>query len=203
VTPPNDPEAIKLLAKTFTESNYDIRTVLRVLFHSDFFKNARFTKIKSPAEVVVGTLRLVGQDKLPGPGIGDLSKQAGYMGQELLNPPSVEGWHTGVEWINSGSLMKRINFVADMLGDTSRPGVRKIIGRLQAQGNLGPEELVDRCLELVGPVKAGAATLQQLVEHVAQRGELTWDNDDDAEASTSRVGELLQLIASVKEFQYC
>jgi uncharacterized protein (DUF1800 family) len=202
VTPPNDLEAIKLLAKTFSESNYDIREVLRVLFLSDFFKNARFTKIKSPAEVVVGTLRLVGQDKLPGPGIGDLSKQAGYMGQELLNPPSVEGWHTGVEWINSGSLMKRINFVADMLGDTSRPGVQKIIGRLQAQGNLDPEELVDRCLELVGPVKAGASTLKQLVEHVAQRGELTWNNDDDAEASTARVGELLQLIASVKEYQY-
>ena len=27
-----------------------------------------------------------------------------YMGQDLLNPPSVEGWHTGKEWINSGSL---------------------------------------------------------------------------------------------------
>ena len=125
------------------------------------------------------------------------------MGQELLNPPSVEGWHTGVEWINSGSLMKRINFVADMLGDTSKPGVQKIIGRLQAQGNLGPEELVNRCLELVGPVKAGAATLRQLEEHVAQKGECTWDTTDDATASTARVGELLQLIASVKEYQYC
>ena len=167
------------------------------------YKGARYTKIKSPAEVVVGTLRLVGQDKLPPPGIGDMSKQAGYMGQELLNPPSVEGWHTGVEWINSGSLMKRINFVADMLGDTSKPGVKRIVDRLQAQGNLGPEEMVDRCLELVGPVKAGAATLQQLVEHAAQSGELTWDTEKDTAASTAKVGELLQLIASVKEFQYC
>ena len=202
VTPPKDPKAIETLAKTFIESNYDIRSVLRVLFLSDFFKDARFTKIKSPAEVVVGTLRLVGQNKLPPPGIGDLSKQTGYMGQELLNPPSVEGWHTGVEWINSGSLMKRINFVADMLGDISRPGVQRIVARLQAQGNLGPEELVDRCLELVGPIKAGAATHEQLVEHSAQGGELKWDTEKDVAASTARVGELLQLIASVKEFQY-
>jgi len=202
VTPPKDPKAIETLAKTFTKFNYDIRSVLRVLFLSDFFKDARFTKIKSPAEVVVGTLRLVGQDKLPPPGIGDLSKQTGYMGQELLNPPSVEGWHTGVEWINSGSLMKRINFVADMLGDISRPGVQRIVARLQAQGNLGPEELVDRCLELVGPIKAGAATHEQLVEHSAQGGELKWDTEKDVAASTARVGELLQLIASVKEFQY-
>ncbi|MBM11374.1 MAG: hypothetical protein CL759_04775 [Chloroflexi bacterium] len=103
-----------------------------------------------------------------------MSKQAGYMGQELLNPPSVEGWHTGIEWINSGSLMKRINFVADMIGDTSRPGVKRIIDRLQAQGSLGPAELVDQCLDLVGPVKAGAASHQQLVEHASQRGEFRW-----------------------------
>ena len=202
VTPPKDPQAIEALAKAFTESNYDIRSVLRVLFLSDFFKNARFTKIKSPAEVVVGTLRLVGQDKLPAPGFGNLSKQAGYMGQELLNPPSVEGWSTGVGWINSGSLMKRINFVADILGDASRPGVQRIVNRLQAQGNLAPEQLVDSCLDLVGPVKAGAATHRQLVEHAAEHGELRWDTEEAVAASTERVGELLQLIASVKEYQY-
>src|SRR6266852_4457181 len=37
-----------------------MRSVLRVLFNSDFFKNARYQHMKSPAEVVVGTLRLVG-----------------------------------------------------------------------------------------------------------------------------------------------
>ena len=45
------------------------------------------------------------------------------MGQDLLNPPTVEGWHTGKEWINSGSLMARINFMAEQVGDTSAPGV--------------------------------------------------------------------------------
>ena len=42
--------------------------------------------------------------------------QPTYMGQDLLNPPSVEGWHTGKEWINSGSLMSRINFTAADVG---------------------------------------------------------------------------------------
>ena len=61
VTDPREPEAIDTLTRAFTESNYDIRSVLRVLFHSDFFKNARFAKIKSPAELVISTLRLVGR----------------------------------------------------------------------------------------------------------------------------------------------
>ena len=92
---PGTPRPSRPWQRTFTESGYDIRSVLRVLFKSDFFKEARFARLKSPAEVVIGTLRLVGGAEFPAPGIGDMSKQAGYMGQDLLNPPSVEGWHTG------------------------------------------------------------------------------------------------------------
>ena len=56
-TPPGDPEAIKILEDEYFRSNYDITSMLRVLFNSDFFKNARFTKVKSPAETVIGTMR--------------------------------------------------------------------------------------------------------------------------------------------------
>ena len=203
VTPPKDPEAINILAKAFTESQYDIRSVLRVLFLSDFFKNARFAKVKSPAEVVVGTLRLVGGCEFPAPGIGNLTKQPGYMGQDLLNPPSVEGWHTGAEWINSGTLMKRINFTADVLGDVTRPGIRSIINRLRSQGDLSPESFVDNCLDLVGPLEVKPEGRQQLVEHASEVGTLGWGTEQDANASTTRVGEMLQLIASLREYQYC
>ena len=99
-----------------------MQPVLRMLFNSDFFKNARYKHLKSPAEVVVGTLRLVGGYELPKPGYGELSMQPSYMGQDLLNPPSVEGWHTGKEWINSGSLMARINFVAEQIGNPIAAG---------------------------------------------------------------------------------
>ncbi len=110
---PRDPEAIDILATALIDSKYEMRPVLRILFNSHFFKEALFAKVKSPAEVVVGTLKLVGGHDFPSPGIGELSMQPSYLGQDLLNPPSVEGWHTGSEWINSGSLMSRINFVAD------------------------------------------------------------------------------------------
>ena len=53
-TPPNDPDAVELLAKTFTESKGELRPVLEVLFTSDFFKEANFLKVKSPVELVVG-----------------------------------------------------------------------------------------------------------------------------------------------------
>ena len=199
VTPPRDQDAIDLLADTFVESNYDIKSVLRVLFNSGFFKESRYARLKNPAEVVVGTMKLVGGYGFPAPGIGELSRQAQYMGQDLLNPPSVEGWHTGVEWINSGSLMRRINFTADLVGDVERPGVQSIINRLRANGDLSPEALVDNCLDLMGPLEVNAETRQELVDHAATGGALTWDN---ASASADRVSELLQLIVSLRDYQY-
>src|SRR5262249_56022209 len=118
----------------------------------------RFGKMKRPGEVVVGTLRLVGGAAFPAPGIGNLSRQAGYMGQDLLNPPSVEGWHTGAEWINSGSLMQRVNFTAALVGDVSRPGIKVIVDRLQAQGARPTAEVGDSCLELPGPLQVPQRT---------------------------------------------
>ena len=202
VTPPQDPEAIELLANTFVESDYDIGSVLRVLFNSDFFKNARFAKIKSPAEVVVGTLRLVGGSEFPAPGIGDLSRQPSYMGQDLMNPPSVEGWHTGAEWINSGSLARRINFTADLVGDVDRPGTKAIVDRLKTQGDLSPEQLVDACLDLMGPLEVTKESRQELLEFAEEEGQLNWDTEQDTESSVHRVGELLQLIVALREYQY-
>ena len=202
VTPPRDAEATDTLAKTFVDSGYQIKPVLRALFNSDFFKNARFAKIKSPAEVLVGTLRLAGGAEFPAPGIGNLVKNSGYMGQDLLNPPSVEGWHTGVEWINSGTLMKRINFAAGILGDVNRPGVQTIIDRLQVKGDLPPEEFVDCCLDLIGPLEVKTATHEQLVDHATEKGTLTWGLEQEASVSSQRVGEMLKLIASAREYQY-
>ena len=202
VTPPRDPEAVDALAKAFMDSGGELRPVLELLFNSEFFKNARFAKIKSPAEVVVSTLRFVGGWEFPAPGIGTLSKQAGYMGQDLLNPPSVEGWHTGVEWINSGALMKRINFAASMLGDTERPGIQSICQRLKALGTLSPEGFVDSCLDLVGPLEVNQVTRQQLLEHASEEGDLLWGGPENDQTSTERVGEMLKLIAAAREYQY-
>ena len=202
VTPPRDPEAIETLANAFTESGYDMRSVLGVLFNSDFFKEARFAKIKSPADVVAGTLKLVGGAEFPAPGIGELARQTGYMGQDILNPPSVEGWHTGQEWVNSGSLMRRINFFADMVGDANRPGVQNIVSTLKAQGEMSPEQFVDRCLDLLGPLEIDPKAREELIGHVSVGGNLRWGTEQESGASTERVTETLQLIVSLREYQY-
>ena len=72
-----DEASIQVLAEEFRNSNGDIRSVLRTLFLSDFFRSMqiRFAKVKSPVELTVGTARLAGSRQFPdwtifGPGLG-------------------------------------------------------------------------------------------------------------------------------------
>ena len=202
VVSPRDPEAVDALATAFVASGYEMEPVLRTLFSSDFFKKARFARVKSPAELVAGTFRLVGDHSFPGQGFGKAAMQPTYLGQDLLNPPSVEGWHTGMEWVNTGSLVSRINFVSGLVGDTSLPGVQDIIRRLKARGDLSPEDFVDDCLDLMGPLEVHLGTRQQLVEQARQHGMLRWGTDEQDGVSARMVGEMLQLIVAIREYQF-
>ena len=202
INPPGDPEAIQILVDAYTESNFDVRTVLRTLFLSDFFKNARFARVKSPAELVVGTTRLAGNYQMPRQGFQNLAFECTYQGQELLNPPSVESWHTGMEWIDGGALVRRVNFAAKALSDTKAPGVQAIVQELRDRGELSPEEFVDACLDLIGPMEVSDGAHAELLDQAQEGGDLSWGNEDQARQSEQRVGGLLALIAASREYQF-
>ena len=197
--PPNDPEAIKTLEEEYFRSNYDVRSMLSVLFNSDFFKQARFAKVKSPTEAVIGTMRLVGDYTFPKPGLHSISLVTGYMGQDLLNPPTVEGWHTGKEWIDSGTLVERINFAADQVGNIDLPGIRSIIDRLSSEGaSISAERLINGCLEMLGAYQLAPDAYNRLMAHVRKGGELRTSGGEFAQ----RVGQTLQLIVATQEYQF-
>ena len=91
--------------------------------------------MKSPAEAVAGLLRMTGDHCGEfKPGLFEIAQEPKYMGMDLMNPPTVEGWHTGHEWIDSGTLVERINFAAAYLGQTDLPGVQDMVNRLMARG---------------------------------------------------------------------
>ncbi len=198
-TPPRDPDTIRMLEDEYFRSGYDIRSMLRVLFHSDAFKNARFARVKGPVETVMGTMRLIGDWTEPKPGFEFIFDEMKYMGQELFNPPSVEGWHTGREWIDGGTLVHRINFTADFVGDTNYPGVRSIVNRLSAAGPvIEPEQMVDGCLRLLGHYELPDSTRTMLAEQAGKDGALR----TDAAEFPDRVSKTLQMIVATKEYLY-
>ena len=183
----------------YFRSNYHIGAMLRVLLNSQFFKDARFAKVKSPAETVVGTMRLAGDFTRPKPGLNAIILTIRYMGQDLLNPPTVEGWHGGSEWIDSGTLLERINFTAAQVGRTDLPGIGAIIERLNSPGPaLSGERLVDHCLEMLGCYGLEPETRDRLVALAENDGELR----PGTEGFPTRVAQMLQLIISTPEYLF-
>jgi uncharacterized protein (DUF1800 family) len=213
--PPRDPAAIEILAHAYVESGHEIRSMLRVLFNSDFFKEAQLARVKSPAELVIGTLRMTGErrelkpERDPGRLYFDML-EAEFMGQNLSNPPSVEGWHTGLEWINSGALMDRVNFAAQHVGNRSNIGVSEMVDRIvrECSDISDPDELVDTCLDLIGPTTVSSdsrisllaiasRTMNNLQDNGEPNGQTENREDDD------RIIEILKSIVSSREYQLC
>ena len=83
-----------------------------------------------------------------------------------------------------------------------RLGVRSIIDRLRAQGELSPEGFVDTCLDLMGPLEVSDGTRRELVDQAQAGGALGWATERGAGASRERVAEILQLIVSLRDYQY-
>jgi uncharacterized protein (DUF1800 family) len=198
-------KTITEMMKTYFDSGYEIRAVLRTLFNSEYFKSesVRYARVKGPVELIVGAMRLAGSYQSPTLGIEKITNQSFFMGQGLLNPPTVEGWHEGSEWIDSGVLVERVNFVAQEMGNTSRPGVRDIIDRLSAgsSDSLTPDELVDRCLDLIGPITVSDETRDTLVGFAKRQGDLNLIDHQPGDEAEQRVGNMLRLVASSREFQ--
>ena len=202
VTEPQDPDAVAQLEQAFLESNGDLRAVMRVLFISDFFQQARFQRVKCPAEFIAGVYKLSGEIREPDPQMSHLQLSLRSMGQALMDPPSVEGWHTGKEWIDGGTLMERVNFAVDRVADPETPGTASLIERLAGEGSLSPEQAVDRLLDLAGPLEVAETTRAALVSAASEGGDLRFGSEEERDASAHRIARLVGLVVAAPEYQY-
>ena len=201
-TPPTNPEAIDELTRVYFDSNYDISAMLRALFNSSYFQSqdSWYSKVKSPVELVAGVLRLTGEFNRPRREIIDRYFQASYMGQFLNNPPSVEGWHQGTDWLDTGTLVERVNFASQQIGDPTKPGIHAMIERIASTPNnvASPENLISVCLEEMGVISVEEDTMKVLIDFVSQGHDQPINASNDG---SQKISAALQMVASTKEFQ--
>ena len=106
-----NPAHIEPLAVAFRRSGYDIADLMERLFSADwFYEPANMgTHIKSPVELLAGMRRTLNVK------IDNDRALLGFqkaLGQTLFQPPNVAGWPGGRNWIDSSSLLLRLQLPA-------------------------------------------------------------------------------------------
>jgi uncharacterized protein (DUF1800 family) len=102
-----DEAHVTWLADRFYQSHYDIKELMKDIFTSEWFYDAKNIgcRIKSPVELIVGIRRALPM-KLENEQVQLLLQR--LLGQLLFYPPNVAGWPGGKNWIDSSSLMFRL-----------------------------------------------------------------------------------------------
>ena len=107
-TPP--PALVDRVAAVFLKTDGDIRETLRAVITSrEFFAIAAYrSKVKSPFELVVSTLRAMGSQPDSTPRAVQFVNR---LGQPLYGHQAPDGYpEIGDAWMNTGSILNRINF---------------------------------------------------------------------------------------------
>jgi uncharacterized protein (DUF1800 family) len=120
----NPPDAlVDKMAATFTNTDGDLREVMRTMLNADeFWAAANFrAKLKSPLEMVVSAVRAVNGDVNTAVQMVQLMNT---LGQPLYRKQEPTGYtNRGGDWLNSASLLARMNF-ANTLAQGKVPGVK-------------------------------------------------------------------------------
>ena len=106
ISPQPDPQQVQKWATQFRKNHYELKPLMKTMLLSSAFRDPanRHLLIKSPAEYLVGTLRMLNLPVPKGRGMALASRR---LGQDLLNPPNVKGWPGGKSWINAETLPLR------------------------------------------------------------------------------------------------
>lgn len=102
-----DENIVKSLSESFYQSGYDIKKLMMDIFSSSWFYDKKNigSRIKSPIELMAGIMRSLPMN-IQNP--ENLIVYQKLLGQMLLYPPNVSGWPNGKSWIDSSTLMLRL-----------------------------------------------------------------------------------------------
>ena len=168
-----DKATIDKFADVYMSKNHSIKEVVRAIFTSDEFfgERARFGLVKSPAELIVGSIRMLGARYNPGTSVAQdganiLIAMSIFLGQELFNPPDVAGWRLNLGWINTSTLLNRFTY-ADLLvvnraRDINAPGLWLSHEQLRAFTKKTAKKTVKKLLSVLGPLDVDSKTVRTL-----------------------------------------
>jgi uncharacterized protein (DUF1800 family) len=140
-SPPD--ELIDEWAVVLRESAYDLAASMRTLLASEamFDPCCYRARIKSPVEFAIGVVRSLRLEGISAAALADATAQSG---QRLFEPPSVKGWDGHRAWLNSATMLVRLNSATRAVDVGLKPAVFR-----DQQDLRDPERIARFCEDLI------------------------------------------------------
>jgi uncharacterized protein (DUF1800 family) len=186
-----DPGFVDQIANVYLQNDTNMKPVVRaVLLSPHFVDESRFhQRYAWPVEFVVRALKEVGY---VGFSLDQAATPLVNMGQQLYEPPDVNGWALGSGWFSTGAMLARMNFAA-----TLATNQRIELRNLATPSSSSPESLVDFVLGRLSVPATDPAVRSSLVEYVRAGG--VWTGSQ-AQVE-NKAGGLFHLIVGSGQFQ--
>ena len=191
------------LGQVLRDNKWSLRPVVNTILRSRAFygEKAIGVQVKSPVQLVLGTVRILGLSLPPMQMLRNVLQQ---MGQVPFNPPNVKGWPGGRTWINAATLFVRYNTCVALVngnvpGRPDRPERRdrgdnavRLRAKFKPEGEKSAEQIVDHWVAKLIQRPIDPEKRKVLAESL---GELAWHEE--------AVKRMVQLIVSMPEYQLC
>jgi len=182
---------VNRIAGVYYGSGYDMRTVVRAILLSPEFHDeaAHFARYSWPAEFVVRAIKETGW---VGFSVDSALTPMVNMGQQLFEPPDVNGWELGQGWFSTSGMLSRMNFGATLttnqrvnLRNAARPFAKT------------PQSVLSFVLDRLSPMAFASAPYDELLGYL--RAGTNWTSSD-AELQT-KVAGLTHLVLGSAYYQ--
>jgi uncharacterized protein (DUF1800 family) len=190
---PAAPDAlVEPIARELREKGFQVGDAVRRILASNLFfsEHAIGRKIRSPVELCLGLLRSLGGTT----NLVRLAQGTADLGQALFQPPNVKGWDGGRAWINSSTVLGRVNLVGQILSasETQFGAAGEDLKWVAASaGAATPRRLVDFLLELLVAVPIPSSDQDSLTELAG----------DAARDRNVVIRDVIRAMAALPEFQ--
>jgi len=182
---------VSAMANAYQSGNYNIKTMLRTLFQSSQFRDPAnfYQRYSWPSEFVVRAIKETGWT---GFSVSNALTPMSNMGQQLYEPPDVNGWDTGPGWISTSSMLSRMNFASTLAGNQ-----RFNLARDAQPHRATPERVRDYLLARFRTMNFSAAQLTAMTDYLRSTN---WTGTDAQ--LQQRVPGLSRLIVGSGEYQF-
>jgi uncharacterized protein (DUF1800 family) len=186
-----DETMINGLARLYYATGFEIGPMVQAILVSPQFRDQSnyYKRYAWPVEYVVRTIKEVGW---VGFSLNSTLTPLVNMGQQLFEPPDVNGWELGRGWFSSGGMLARMNFAA-VLATNQRFNLRD-----QSRGHVNsPESLLSFMLDRMTPPEFAREAYNALLDYTNAGG--AWTGSDTQLAAKS--SGLAHLIAGSGDYQ--